>query len=147
MLRSPSRQETAAWLDAGPPAIVTLAPELPGAVDAIAQLTAAGVVVSLGHSGADAPAAQAGLAAGARMATHLFNAMPPPRSRKPGPVLALLDDAGWDGLYDVEIFSDDGTFGAAYDDSLWAVPPNELLPRVRAAFDHVWDALTPHPPK
>jgi hypothetical protein len=55
-------------------------------------------------------------------------------------VLALLDDAGWDGLYDVEIFSDDGTFGTAYPDSLWAVPPDELLPRARAAFDHVWEA-------
>jgi sugar phosphate isomerase/epimerase len=55
-------------------------------------------------------------------------------------VLALLDDAGWDGLYDVEIFSDDGTFGAAYPDSLWAVPSDELLSRARAAFDHVWDA-------
>jgi sugar phosphate isomerase/epimerase len=55
-------------------------------------------------------------------------------------VLALLDDAGWDGLYDIEIFSDDGTFGAAYPDSLWDVPPDELLPRARAAFDHVWEA-------
>ncbi len=55
-------------------------------------------------------------------------------------VLALLDDAGWDGLYDIEIFSDNGTFGASYPDSLWDVPATELVPRARAAFDRVWEA-------
>jgi N-acetylglucosamine-6-phosphate deacetylase len=78
------------WLRAGPPALVTLAPELPGALEAISQLTLAGVVVSLGHSGADASAARAGLAAGARMGTHLFNAMPPLHHRRPGLVGVLL---------------------------------------------------------
>jgi sugar phosphate isomerase/epimerase len=47
-------------------------------------------------------------------------------------ILAWLDAAGWDGLYDIEIFSDNGTFGAAYEDSLWDVPPETLLPRARA---------------
>jgi N-acetylglucosamine-6-phosphate deacetylase len=47
-------------------------------------------VVSLGHSGADAGQAQAGLAAGARMATHLFNGMPPLHHRQPGLVGAVL---------------------------------------------------------
>ena len=55
-------------------------------------------------------------------------------------ILALLDQAGWDGLYDIEIFSDDGTFGTAYPDSLWAVPAAELLARARAAFDEAWEA-------
>ncbi len=55
-------------------------------------------------------------------------------------ILALLDQAGWDGLYDIEIFSDDGTFGTALPDSLWAVPAAELLPRARAAFDEAWEA-------
>jgi sugar phosphate isomerase/epimerase len=50
-------------------------------------------------------------------------------------ILRLLDEAGWRGLYDIEIFSDDGAFGAAYPDSTWAEPASELLPRVRAAFD------------
>jgi N-acetylglucosamine-6-phosphate deacetylase len=90
MLRHATSDEVRAWIDAGPPAIVTLAPELPGARPAIEQLTAAGVVVSLGHSGADAAAAQAGLAAGARMGTHLFNAMPPLHHRRPGLVGALF---------------------------------------------------------
>jgi N-acetylglucosamine-6-phosphate deacetylase len=90
VLRQASRHEICVWLDAGRPAIVTLAPERPGGLEAIEQLRAAGVVVSLGHSGADADAARAGLAAGARMATHLFNAMPPLHHRQPGLVGALL---------------------------------------------------------
>jgi N-acetylglucosamine-6-phosphate deacetylase len=90
VLRDATRQEIVGWLEAGPPAIVTLAPERPGGGEAIAQLTEAGVVVSLGHSGADAARARAGLQAGARMATHLFNAMPPLHHRAPGLVGALL---------------------------------------------------------
>jgi sugar phosphate isomerase/epimerase len=62
-----------------------------------------------------------------------------------GSILRLLDDAGWDGLYDVELFSDDGTFGAAYDDSLWAQPPTDVLRRVREAFDRAWPADSPQP--
>jgi N-acetylglucosamine-6-phosphate deacetylase len=90
VLRRASPAEIAAWLEAGPPTMVTLAPELPGGLSAIAQLSEAGVVVSLGHSGADAAQARAGLEAGARMATHLFNAMPPLHHRQPGLVGALL---------------------------------------------------------
>jgi N-acetylglucosamine-6-phosphate deacetylase len=90
MLRHASSDEVNAWIAVGPPAIVTLAPEVPGAHEAIVQLSAAGVVVSLGHSGADAATAQAALAAGARMGTHLFNAMPPLHHRDPGLVGALL---------------------------------------------------------
>jgi sugar phosphate isomerase/epimerase len=55
-----------------------------------------------------------------------------------GHVLALLDAAGWTGLYDIEIFSDNGAFGAAYPDSLWDVPADILLSRARASFDRVW---------
>jgi len=54
-------------------------------------------------------------------------------------ILALLAAAGWEGLYDIEIFSDNGAFGAAYPDSLWDVPPDVFLPRARAAFDRVWE--------
>ena len=52
--------------------------------------------------------------------------------------LAALEDAGWDGFYDLEIFSDDGTFGAAYPDSYWALPVDEAARRGVAA---VRDAL------
>lgn len=58
-------------------------------------------------------------------------------------VLRLLDDAGWDGLYDVEVFSDDGTFGAAYDDSLWAAPAPDVLRRARAAVERAWAEAHP----
>lgn len=82
-------------LDARPrPRIVTLAPELPGALDAIARLTAAGIVVSLGHSEATEEEARAGFAAGATMATHLFNAMSPLAHRAPGLPGAVLTAPG-----------------------------------------------------
>ncbi|HEV7666302.1 MAG TPA: N-acetylglucosamine-6-phosphate deacetylase [Chloroflexota bacterium] len=90
VLRDASHDEIEAWLQAGQPAIVTLAPERPGGLSAIAQLVEAGVVVSLGHAGADADQAQAGINAGARMGTHLFNGMSPLHHRQPGLVGALL---------------------------------------------------------
>jgi N-acetylglucosamine-6-phosphate deacetylase len=90
LLRDASVEEIEGWLAICPPSIVTLAPERPGGIPAIRQLANAGVVVSLGHSGADTLQAQAGLDAGARMATHLFNAMPPLHHRQPGLVGALL---------------------------------------------------------
>jgi sugar phosphate isomerase/epimerase len=59
-------------------------------------------------------------------------------------ILRALDAAGWDGLYDIEIFSDDGTFGNAYPDSFWAAPAEETLARARAAFEQCWSMhLTP----
>ena len=70
--------------------VVTLAPELPGALDAIRRLTARGVVVSIGHTNATFEEASAGIAAGARMFTHLFNAMRPLHHRDPGVIAAAL---------------------------------------------------------
>jgi sugar phosphate isomerase/epimerase len=59
-------------------------------------------------------------------------------------ILRALDAAGWDGLYDIEIFSDDGTFGNAYPDSFWAAPAEETLERARTAFERCWSmTLTP----
>jgi N-acetylglucosamine-6-phosphate deacetylase len=93
LLREASRAEIERWLAVRRPSIVTLAPERPGGIEAVRQLSTAGVVVSLGHSGADAAQAKAGLEAGARMATHLFNAMPPLHHRQPGLVGAVLASA------------------------------------------------------
>jgi N-acetylglucosamine-6-phosphate deacetylase len=70
--------------------MLTLAPNRVRA-DAIRTLAARGVLVSLGHSDATYEEAQAGLAAGARAFTHLFNAMSPLQSRRPGMVGAALD--------------------------------------------------------
>lgn len=70
---------------------VTLAPELPGAEDVIRELVAAGVVAAVGHTDATFEQAADGFAAGARLATHLFNAMGSFRHRAPGPAIAALD--------------------------------------------------------
>jgi len=64
--------------------LMTLAPELPGAVELAAHATARGVRVSLGHSDATAAQARAGIAAGAASATHTYNAMRPLDHREPG---------------------------------------------------------------
>jgi N-acetylglucosamine-6-phosphate deacetylase len=72
--------------------IVTIAPELPGALDLIEHLSASGVVVSIGHSAASAEAATAALDAGATLGTHLLNAMPPITAREPGIAGVLLTD-------------------------------------------------------
>jgi N-acetylglucosamine-6-phosphate deacetylase len=70
--------------------LITLAPELPGALDAIRRLTARNVVVSIGHTNATFNEANAGIDAGARMFTHLFNAMRPLNHRDPGVIAAAL---------------------------------------------------------
>jgi sugar phosphate isomerase/epimerase len=54
-------------------------------------------------------------------------------------ILRALDDAGWGGLYDVEIFSDDGSLGTAYPDSLWTGEPETLARRALAAFERAWE--------
>jgi N-acetylglucosamine-6-phosphate deacetylase len=72
--------------------LVTLAPEADGALAAIGTLTAAGVLVSVGHSDATAAEVAAGTAAGARMVTHLFNAQRGLHHREPGVVGQALTD-------------------------------------------------------
>jgi N-acetylglucosamine-6-phosphate deacetylase len=83
-----------AWLARLPDVVrvVTLAPEAPSALDAVAMLAARGVLVSLGHSTADLEQATAAVDAGARLVTHVFNAMPALDHRRPGLVGAALSD-------------------------------------------------------
>jgi len=71
--------------------MVTLAPELPGGLDAVRALTAAGVVAAVGHTDATYDQTRAALDAGATVGTHLFNAMRALHHREPGPVTALLE--------------------------------------------------------
>jgi sugar phosphate isomerase/epimerase len=55
-------------------------------------------------------------------------------------ILGALDRAGWDGYYDLEIFSDNGSFGNAWPDSLWDVSAAEIARKGREAFERVWEA-------
>jgi N-acetylglucosamine-6-phosphate deacetylase len=91
-LRDPDLDEIRRWAASGGLRLLTLAPELPGALDAVAALVEAGVVVAIGHTDADAPTATAAVDRGATYATHLFNAMPPFAHRAPGAAAALLVD-------------------------------------------------------
>ena len=72
--------------------VLTIAPELPGALEVITLAASRGVCVSLGHSDADLDEARAGFAAGARHATHTFNAMRPLDHRDPGILGEVLTD-------------------------------------------------------
>lgn len=93
-LRAPDRvlMEELLAAAAGSLRIVTLAPELPGALDLVALLVERGVVVGLGHTDATWAEARAAIAAGARLAAHTFNAMRPLHHREPGVLGAVLED-------------------------------------------------------
>jgi N-acetylglucosamine-6-phosphate deacetylase len=92
-LRLPDVRAIADWSRDSGVRLVTLAPELPGALDMIRVLRERGVVVSAGHSMATHAEARAGFDAGLTYGTHLFNAMPPLDHRAPGLAGALLADA------------------------------------------------------
>jgi N-acetylglucosamine-6-phosphate deacetylase len=72
--------------------IVTIAPEIPGAIEFIRDANSRGIVCSIGHTNADYEQAQAAIDAGARHATHTFNAMRPLEHRDPGVAGAVLTD-------------------------------------------------------
>ena len=94
LLIAPTPEALDALLEAadGNLAMVTMAPELPGAEQAYDRLVSAGVTVAIGHTESDAAQTARGIAHGATVATHLFNAMPSIHHRTPGPVPLLLDD-------------------------------------------------------
>jgi N-acetylglucosamine-6-phosphate deacetylase len=73
--------------------LITIAPEMPGALKLIAAAVADGVVVGLGHTDADYAQARAAIQAGARHAVHVYNAMRPFTHRDPGVISAVLTDA------------------------------------------------------
>jgi len=93
-LRLPSEADSdvAGWSSETGVRMVTLAPELDGAIDLVSALTSRGVVVSAGHSAANREQAVAAFDAGVTYATHLFNAMPPLGHRQPGLAGAALAD-------------------------------------------------------
>lgn len=93
LMRDPDPAEIDRLLDAGAGAVrmVTIAPERPGALDAIRRFADAGVVVAVGHTEATYARTLEAVEAGATVGTHLFNAMRPIDRREPGPVVALLE--------------------------------------------------------
>jgi sugar phosphate isomerase/epimerase len=60
-------------------------------------------------------------------------------------ILGALDRAGWEGFYDLEIFSDNGTFDNAWPDSLWESPADDVVRRGRDAFERAWEARIRNP--
>jgi N-acetylglucosamine-6-phosphate deacetylase len=94
LLRPPDAVSVDALLAAGRGTIrmVTIAPELDGAVPAVKRLVDAGVIAAIGHTDALAEDVVPAVDAGATVATHLFNGMRPLHHREPGPIGALLDD-------------------------------------------------------
>ena len=89
-LRDPDLELLDAFASAGRVRTVTLAPELPGALELVDDLQRRGVVASLGHSAADAATAHAAFDRGARTVTHLFNVMRRFTHRDPGLAGAAL---------------------------------------------------------
>jgi N-acetylglucosamine-6-phosphate deacetylase len=88
--RDPDLELLDRLLDGGPVRVMTVAPELPGALPLIGRLLERGVTVSLGHSDATAEEANAAFDLGVGTVTHLFNAMRPLLHRDPGIVAAAL---------------------------------------------------------
>lgn len=93
-LREPSPYEVEELIAASRSTLrqITIAPELPNALEAIDVLVAAGVVVAVGHTEATFDEARAAFDRGARLVTHVFNAMPGIHHREPGPVVAAFED-------------------------------------------------------
>ncbi|MEJ8669923.1 MULTISPECIES: N-acetylglucosamine-6-phosphate deacetylase [unclassified Streptomyces] len=94
LLRDPDPADVRKLIDAarGHATMVTLATELPGGLDSVRLLAEHGVIAAIGHTDATYEQTVEAIEAGATVATHLFNAMPPLGHREPGPIAALLED-------------------------------------------------------
>lgn len=94
LLRTPDLEEMNRLLAFGKDVVrmVTIAPELPGALDLIRSVVGAGVTAAVGHTDASYDECCAAFDSGATVATHLFNGMRPIHHRDPGPVLAAMGD-------------------------------------------------------
>ncbi|MFJ8596435.1 N-acetylglucosamine-6-phosphate deacetylase [Streptomyces sp. NPDC093598] len=94
LLRDPHPADVRKLIDAarGRAKMVTLATELPGGLDSVRLLADHGVIAAIGHTDATYEQTVEAIDAGATVATHLFNAMPPLGHRSPGPITALLED-------------------------------------------------------
>ncbi len=126
-VKNPDLLHMKALLSAGLIKQVTLAPELPGAIELVKFLVGEGVLVSLGHSNATKAEAIAGFQAGAKSVTHLFNAMPKP------PQIGLADAALQQSNIAIQIIID----GVHVSDNLL----KETLPKIIGRFIVTNDAV------
>lgn len=94
LLRVPDRDSIDRLMRAGHGTVrmVTIAPELPGGLDAVRRIVGYGAVAAIGHTDANDDMTRQAIQAGATAGTHLFNAMRPLHHREPGPSLALLEN-------------------------------------------------------
>ncbi|UWE07893.1 N-acetylglucosamine-6-phosphate deacetylase [Actinacidiphila bryophytorum] len=94
LLRHPDPADVRKLVEAarGTAKMVTLAAELPGGIESVRLLAELGVIAAIGHTDATYEQTVEAIEAGATVATHLFNAMPPLAHRAPGPIAALLED-------------------------------------------------------
>jgi N-acetylglucosamine-6-phosphate deacetylase len=94
LLRHPDPADVRKLVEAarGAAKMVTLAAELPGGIESVRMLADLGVIAAIGHTDATYEQTVEAIDAGATVATHLFNAMPPLGHRAPGPIAALLED-------------------------------------------------------
>ncbi|MCX4725662.1 N-acetylglucosamine-6-phosphate deacetylase [Streptomyces sp. NPDC090052] len=94
LLRDPDPSDVRKLMDAarGTAKMFTLATEMKGGIDSVRLLAENGVIAAIGHTDATYEQAVEAIEAGASVATHLFNAMPPFGHRDPGPIAALLED-------------------------------------------------------
>lgn len=92
LLRHPERESVGRLLEAADGVVrqITIAPELPGALDAISRFVDAGVPVAVGHTDCDYDTAKEAFDRGASLVTHAFNAMAPIQGRLPGVLGAAL---------------------------------------------------------
>jgi N-acetylglucosamine-6-phosphate deacetylase len=91
-LRNPDPAEYQKWFDSGVIRLMTVAPELEGALDLIKQGVKQGIEFAVGHSVAGYDVMLEAFDAGLRQATHIFNGMNPLHHRQPGVVGAVLSD-------------------------------------------------------
>ena len=102
---------------------ITIAPELPGAMDAIRAFSSAGVVVAVGHTMADSGTTAAAFEAGASLLTHAFNAMAGIGARAPGPVGAAIANP----LAYIEVIADGIHVDPTIIRTLFAVAPERIV--------------------
>ncbi|TCK24273.1 N-acetylglucosamine-6-phosphate deacetylase [Pseudonocardia endophytica] len=138
LLRDPDPAELDRLLARGTVAMVTLAPERDGALDAVRRVVGAGGMAAVGHTDADHDTVRRAIDAGARVGTHLFNAMAPLDHRRPGPAGALLADP----RVVVEIIADGVHLHPAVVDLVLAAAPG----RVAAVTDAISAAGMPDGP-